>query len=97
MPVRENQIENDGLRRANRGAPERLLARACNVHSVRLFAQSFGDEPRDPCIIFNQEKPHKSIIRQKEGKESNRTQPDMALRNDDRPGSLRAAIVQAIL
>ena len=38
------------------------------IDGVRLFAQSFSHEPRYPRIIFHQQKPHESIIRQIPGK-----------------------------
>ncbi len=62
-----HHVEDDEVVRVHCRLIKRIFARARDIHRIRLFTQPFSDESRDPRIIFHQEKPHKSIIRQKEG------------------------------
>jgi hypothetical protein len=76
---------------------EGLFSCSCHIDGIRLLAQALRNESRNPRIIFHKEKPHESIIRQKEGNEASRAQADTTLCKDSGPGSLRAAVVQAII
>src|SRR4029077_7309278 len=42
-----------------------------NIDGVGLFAQTFGDKARDSGIVFNEQKPEETIIRQVAGKVRN--------------------------
>ncbi len=63
-----HHIEDHQVVRIDRHLIKRIVAGIGDIHGIGLFAQALGHESRDAPIVFNEQEPHASIIRQVQGK-----------------------------
>ena len=68
VPARDHHIEDHQVVGINRRLIQSVFPGRSHINGISLLPQSFGHEPRDACIVFDQQEPHESIIRQVGGK-----------------------------